>query len=57
VIDARNKQRAEDEKAAKAEEAAADELTLITRQHNLLKLKHEICEIQKKYGLACTVEP
>jgi hypothetical protein len=47
-------------KASKAEraaaETAADELTILTREAALLKLKHEICEIQKKYGLACTIE-
>jgi hypothetical protein len=34
-----------------------DELTVLTRQDQLLKLRDEICTIQKKYGLPCTVEP
>ena len=56
VLDARNTKRDKDEAAAKEAAAAADELTILTRQHTLLKLKHEICEIQKQYGLACTVQ-
>jgi hypothetical protein len=35
----------------------ADDLTVLTRQDALLKLRDDICTIQKKYGLACTVEP
>jgi hypothetical protein len=57
VLDARSKKRLADEKDEEDAAKAADELTLITRQHTLLKLKHEICEIQKKYGFSCTVEP
>ena len=61
VLDARKTKRDEAEAdakaAASASATAADELTIITRQHTLLKLKHEICEIQKQYGLACTVQP
>jgi hypothetical protein len=61
VLDARNKAAAEAEAKAEAAAAAAataaDELTIVTRQHTLLKLKHEICTIQKQYGLACTVQP
>jgi hypothetical protein len=60
-IDAQNARRKEREDEAKAAEAAAataaDELIVLTRQHNILKLKDEICELQKKYGLACTIEP
>ncbi len=44
----------------KAHDAAAlkeDELTILTREAALIKLRHEICEIQKKYGLTCTVQP
>jgi hypothetical protein len=50
VIDARNERR------KKAEEEA-DELTVLTRQQTILKLKDEICELQKKFGLACNVQP
>jgi hypothetical protein len=50
VIDARNA-------ARKAEQTANDEVTVLTRQGTVLKLKDEICEIQKKYGLPCTVQP
>lgn len=50
ILDARSARR------EKAEEAA-DELTILTRESTLLKLKDEICEIQKKYGLACTIQP
>jgi hypothetical protein len=50
VLDARNAER-------KAAATAADELTILTREHALLKLKDEICQIQKKNGLECTVEP
>ena len=57
LLDARNARRkAADEEAAKAE-AAADELTILTRESNLLKLKDQICELQKKYGLTCTIKP
>jgi hypothetical protein len=57
VLDARNARRKEEEAERKAEEAAADELAVLTRQSTLLKLKDQICEIQKKYGLACTIQP
>jgi len=57
VLDARNARRKEDEAAQKDAETKADELTILTRQHSLLKLRDEICELQKKYGLACTVQP
>jgi len=57
VLDARNaslkEAKAEKEKA----ETKADELTILTRQQTILKLKDEICELQKKYGLACTIQP
>jgi hypothetical protein len=57
AVDARNAKRKEREEEEKAAATATDELTVLTRQHSLLKLKDEICELQKKYGLACTVEP
>jgi hypothetical protein len=57
VVDARNAKRKEREEDEKAAATATDELTVLTRQHSLLKLKDEICELQKKYGLACTIEP
>jgi hypothetical protein len=61
AIDARNARRKEKEAEADAAAAAAatasDELTILTRQHALLKLKDEICTLQKKLGLVCTVEP
>lgn len=50
ILDARNA-------ARKAEETAEDELTKLTRQQTLLKLKDEICTIQRKYGLECTIQP
>jgi hypothetical protein len=50
VLDARNAAR----KQAKTD---ADEVTVLTREQTLLKLKDEICELQKKYGQACTVQP
>ena len=34
-----------------------DELTVLTREFQLLKLRDDICTIQKKYGLPCTVQP
>lgn len=34
-----------------------DELNRLTRQDQLLKLQDEICTIQQKYGLPCTVKP
>lgn len=57
VIDARAQElKAERDRRDKAS-TAADELTVLTRQQTILKLKDEICELQKKYGLACTVQP
>lgn len=56
VLDARNARRKEEEAEQKEAATKADELTILTRQHSLLKLKDEICELQKKYGLACAVE-
>lgn len=56
VLDARNARRKEEEAEQKDAATKADELTILTRQHSLLKLKDEICELQKKYGLACTVQ-
>lgn len=34
-----------------------DELTILTKEDQLLKLRDDICTIQKKYGLPCTVAP
>ncbi len=34
-----------------------DELSVLTRQDSLLKLRDDICTIQKKYGLPCTIYP
>jgi hypothetical protein len=50
VLDARNAQT----KQAKTD---ADELTKLTRESALLKLKDEICTLQKKYGVECNVQP
>jgi hypothetical protein len=36
---------------------SGEELAALTRQDALLKMRDDICTIQKKYGLACTVEP
>lgn len=57
LIDERNRRRTEDQKELDEAEAAADELAVLTRERNLLKLRDEICELQKKYGLACTSQP
>jgi hypothetical protein len=35
----------------------ADELTTLTKEDQLLKLRDDICTIQKKYGLPCAVAP
>ena len=35
----------------------ADELSTLTKEDQLLKLRDDICTIQKKYGLPCTVAP
>lgn len=43
--------------ARSAARKSADELTVLTREYTLLKLRDDICTIQKKYGLPCTVEP
>jgi hypothetical protein len=50
VLDARNA-------ARKADQTAEDELTILTRQQMLLKLRDDICEIQKKHGLDCNFQP
>jgi hypothetical protein len=34
-----------------------DEVSVLTKQDQLLKLRDDICTIQKKYGLTCTIEP
>lgn len=46
IIDARN-----------TAQKNADELSTLTKQDQLLKLRDDICTIQKKYGLPCTVAP
>lgn len=38
-------------------DARRTEAETLTQQHQLLKLKDDICTIQKKYNLPCTVEP
>ena len=35
----------------------SDELSTLTKEDQMLKLRDDICTIQKKYGVACTVEP
>jgi hypothetical protein len=35
----------------------ADEVTALTKEDQLLKLRDDICTIQKKYGVTCTVTP
>ena len=35
----------------------SDELSTLTKEDQMLKLRDDICTIQKKYGIACTVEP
>lgn len=35
----------------------AGEVNLLTKQDTLLKLQDDICTIQKKYGLPCSVQP
>jgi hypothetical protein len=50
IIDARNA-------ARKAEETSKDEVTTLTRQNTLLKMKDENCDILKKYGSICTDLP
>jgi Domain of unknown function (DUF4831) len=46
LVDARNAARKND-----------DEVTILTKEDQLLKLRDDICTIQKKYGLPCTVAP
>jgi hypothetical protein len=36
--------------------AAADELAILTREAALLKLRKEICDIQKEFGIACSIQ-
>lgn len=40
-----------------ARSKSADDLNRLTREQQILKLKDDICTIQKKYGLDCTVQP
>jgi hypothetical protein len=53
------KKTAADNAQAAADKAAtaADPLTDLTRQDTILKLQDEICTIQQKYNLPCTVQP
>lgn len=46
LVDARNTSRKNE-----------DELAVLTKQYMLLKLMDDICTIQKKYGLPCSVQP
>jgi hypothetical protein len=57
LLDARNASNAADKTAALADKASKDELTVLTRQDQLLKLKDDICTLQKKYGIDCAVQP
>jgi hypothetical protein len=43
--------------AQKASQKNSEELAVLTRQDQLLKLRDDICAIQKKYGISCSVEP
>ena len=43
--------------ARNAARKSEDELTILTREDSLLKLRDDICTIQKKYNLPCTVAP
>ena len=56
ALDARNAELKEARDKRDKAETAADEVAILTRQQTILKLKDEICELQKKYGLACTVQ-
>jgi hypothetical protein len=57
LLDARNASNTADKTAAAAAKTAKDDLTVLTRQDQLLKLKDDICTLQKKYGIDCTVQP
>jgi hypothetical protein len=50
VLDARNA-------ARKADETSKDEVTTLTRQNTILKLKSDNCEILQKNGYTCTIQP
>ena len=56
IFDIRSAERKEAQDKRDKTAAAADEVALLTRQQTILKLKDEICELQKKNGLACTVQ-
>jgi len=43
--------------ARSAAQKAANEAAVLTQQDQLLKLQDDICTIQRKYALACTVQP
>jgi hypothetical protein len=43
--------------ARSAAQKSASEAAALTQQDQLLKLQDDICTIQKKYGLKCTVQP
>jgi hypothetical protein len=36
---------------------SADEQSVLTKEDQMLTLRDDICTIQKKYGITCTVEP
>jgi hypothetical protein len=50
LLDARNASNA-------ADKTAKDEVTLLTRQDNILKLKADICAQQTALGQQCTIQP
>lgn len=43
--------------ARNAERKSQQDLAVLTQQDQLLKLRDDICTIQKKYGITCTVAP
>lgn len=43
--------------ARKADETSKDEVTTLTRQNTILKLKSDNCEILQKNGYPCTIQP
>lgn len=53
IVDARNKARTAEETA---ERAAADELLILKRRHDILDLRDKICKLQKQNGLSCEVQ-
>jgi hypothetical protein len=43
--------------ARSAAQKSASEAAVLTRQDQMLKLQDDICTIQEKYGIKCTVQP